>query len=74
MLFVSAKVGHLSLLPQGKVERVARVRNLVTAMDGEGFGGCTNHGECSAACPKEIGQDAIQLLNREFMMAGMNSK
>ena len=73
MLFVSAKVGHLSLLPQGRTERVERVRKLVTAMDGEGFGGCTNHGECSAACPKEIGQDAIQLLNREFISAGLKS-
>ena len=74
MLFVSAKVGHLSLLPQGKVERVERVRNLVTAMDEQGFGSCTNHGECSAACPKEIGQDAIQLLNREFIGAAVRSK
>lgn len=74
MLFVSAKVAHLSLLPQGKTERVERVRKLVTAMDGEGFGGCTNHGECTASCPKDIGQDAIQLLNREFIGAGLRSR
>lgn len=74
MLFVSAKVAHLSLLPQGGPERRERVRKMVTAMDGEGFGGCTNHGECSAACPKEISQDAIALLNREFMSSGLQSK
>jgi succinate dehydrogenase / fumarate reductase iron-sulfur subunit len=74
MLFVSAKVGHLALLPQGQVERTERVRKLVTAMDGEGFGGCTNHGECTASCPKEIEQDAIQMLNREFIRAGLSSK
>lgn len=70
MLFVSAKVAHLSLLPQGQVERQARVANMVDAMDSEGFGGCTNHGECSAACPKDISVDAIALLNREYMRAG----
>jgi succinate dehydrogenase / fumarate reductase iron-sulfur subunit len=69
MLFVSAKVSHLALLPQGKVERVERVRKMVSAMDSEGFGGCTNHGECSAACPKEISVDAIAMLNREMMRA-----
>lgn len=74
MLFVSSKVAHLSLLPQGGPERTARVRRMVTSMDGEGFGGCTNHGECTASCPKEIGQDAITLLNREFMRAGASSK
>jgi succinate dehydrogenase / fumarate reductase iron-sulfur subunit len=73
MLFVSAKVSHLALLPQGKVERVSRVRNMVTAMDHEGFGGCTNHGECSAACPKEIDVDAIAMLNREFIRAGLSA-
>ncbi|PRQ07415.1 succinate dehydrogenase/fumarate reductase iron-sulfur subunit [Enhygromyxa salina] len=71
MLFVSSKVAHLSLLPQGKVERKARVRNMVAAMDAEGFGGCTNHGECEAACPKSISVDAIALLNREYLYAGL---
>jgi len=70
MLFVASKVAHLSLLPQGEVERKDRVRNMVTAMDEAGFGGCTNHGECSAACPKNISVDAISLLNREYMRAG----
>ncbi len=71
MLFVSAKVTHLSLLPQGKIERTDRVRRMVSAMDGEGFGGCTNHGECSAACPKDISVDAIAMLNREYIRAGL---
>lgn len=71
MLFVSSKVAHLSLLPQGKVERKTRVRKMVAAMDAEGFGGCTNHGECSAACPKSISVDAIALLNREYLFAGL---
>lgn len=72
MLFVSSKVTHLSLLPQGQVERKDRVANMVEAMDAEGFGGCTNHGECSAACPKNISVDAIALLNREYMWAGLS--
>jgi succinate dehydrogenase / fumarate reductase iron-sulfur subunit len=71
MLFVSAKVSHLALLPQGQVERTERVKNMVERMDAEGFGACTNHGECSAACPKEISVDAIMLLNREYMRAGL---
>jgi succinate dehydrogenase / fumarate reductase, iron-sulfur subunit len=71
MLFVGSKVAHLALLPQGAVERRARVRNIVRAMDAEGFGGCTNHGECSAYCPKQIPFDAIELLNREFFRAGI---
>ena len=72
MLFVSSKVAHLSLLPQGQVERKTRVANMVSAMDAEGFGACTNHGECSAACPKSISVDAIALLNREYMWSGMS--
>ena len=70
MLFVASKVAHLALLPQGQVERRARVRNMVEAMDAEGFGGCTNHGECSEVCPKEISVDSIALLNREYIAAG----
>jgi succinate dehydrogenase / fumarate reductase iron-sulfur subunit len=70
MLFVGSKVSHLAMLPQGQVERESRVRNMIAQMDAEGFGGCTNHGECSAACPKEISFDAIALLNREYMRAG----
>src|SRR4029434_6546379 len=54
-LFVAAKAGHLGLLPQGQPERQERVRKMVAQMDHEGFGHCTNHNECEAACPKEIG-------------------
>jgi succinate dehydrogenase / fumarate reductase iron-sulfur subunit len=71
MLFVGAKVSHLALLPQGDPERESRVQSMIAQMDAEGFGGCTNHGECSAACPKEISFDAIALLNREYMRAGV---
>jgi len=74
MLFVGARVSHLALLPQGKVERTERVRRMVLAMDAEGFGGCTNHGECSAACPKGISLDAIALLNRELMRSSVQRK
>ena len=74
MLFASAKVAHLALLPQGQVERTDRVRKMVAAMENEGFGACTNHGECSAACPKEISVDAIAMLNREVMRASFRSR
>ncbi len=74
MLFTSAKVAHLSLLPQGQVERRDRVRRMVAAMENEGFGACTNHGECSASCPKEISVDAIAMLNREVMRASFATR
>src|SRR5260370_40140519 len=64
MLFVSAKLSHLGLLPQGQPERDTRVVGMVAQMDAEGFGACTNHGECMAACPKEISIDFIAQLNR----------
>ncbi|PJZ82508.1 succinate dehydrogenase [Leptospira meyeri] len=67
MLFVSAKVSHLALLPQGAVEKKERVRKMVKAMDKEGFGNCTNQYECEAACPKEISVNFITRLNREFI-------
>jgi succinate dehydrogenase / fumarate reductase, iron-sulfur subunit len=69
MLFTSAKVSHLTLLPQGEPERFRRVLNMVKQMDEEGFGNCTNHRECEAVCPKEISIDFITLLNREFLKA-----
>ncbi len=69
MLFVGAKVSHLALLPQGQVERTARASRMIAAMDAESFGGCSNHGECEAVCPKSISLDAIAKLNREFMRA-----
>ena len=67
MLFLSAKVGHLGLMPQGRVEQNDRVRTMVAAHDREGFGHCTNIGECEAACPKEIGIDFIARLNRDYI-------
>lgn len=67
MLFVAAKVSHLSIMPQGKIERKSRVRNLIKAMDQEGFGSCTNTLECEAVCPKEISTDFISKLNLEYI-------
>jgi succinate dehydrogenase iron-sulfur subunit len=69
MLFVAAKVSHLSLLPQGKVEETRRVLNMVAKMDEEGFGNCTNIGSCEAACPKEITLDNIARMNRLYLKA-----
>jgi succinate dehydrogenase / fumarate reductase iron-sulfur subunit len=74
MLFTSAKVSHLGLLPQGQPERMDRVLNLVNIMDQEGFGGCTNHRECEAACPKEISVNFIARLNRDMMKAVVVAK
>ena len=67
MLFTSAKVAHLSLLPQGQKEAKQRVVNMVATMDEAGFGSCTNTGACSAECPKEIGQINIARLNQEYI-------
>lgn len=74
MLYTSAKVSHLALLPQGEPERFRRVLNMVKQMDTEGFGNCTNHRECEAVCPKEISIDFITLLNREFLKASFLSR
>jgi succinate dehydrogenase / fumarate reductase iron-sulfur subunit len=73
MLFVSAKVGHLGLLPQGQAERDRRVLAMVTTMDEEGFGSCTNQYECSAACPKTISHDFIARLNRDYLSATLRA-
>lgn len=73
MLFVAAKVSHLSLLPQGKVEAKMRVENMVEQMDDEGFGNCTNTGACSAECPKEISLENIARMNREYFHAKATS-
>jgi succinate dehydrogenase / fumarate reductase, iron-sulfur subunit len=72
MLFVSAKVSHLALLPQGDPERKTRVLDMVTAMDKEGFGSCTNTYACEAECPKEISVSNIARLNREYLAAGLS--
>ena len=69
MLFVSAKVSHLSLLPQGRVEEERRALQMVAKMDEEGFGNCTNTGSCEAACPKGISLDNIARMNRIYAKA-----
>jgi len=69
MLFASAKVSHLAMLPQGRVEREQRVLNIVRQMDDEGFGNCTVTGSCEAVCPKEISLDFIATMNREYFKA-----
>ena len=69
MLFVSAKISQLALLPQGQPERADRARNMVAQMDAEGFGTCTNHGECEAACPKGIRMQFIAMMNADFVKA-----
>jgi succinate dehydrogenase / fumarate reductase, iron-sulfur subunit len=69
MLFLSAKVSHLALLPQGVPEKKTRVLSMVAQMDKEGFGACTNTGACEAVCPKEISLDNIARLNKEYLSA-----
>lgn len=73
MLFVSAKVAHLSQLPQGKIEAKRRVQNMVHQMDREGFGNCSVTGACSVECPKGIGLENIALMNREYLSASLTS-
>ncbi len=74
MLFVSAKVSQLALLPQGKVEAKERVLNMVNQMDLEGFGNCTNTGACEVECPKGISLDNIARMNREYLKASITSE
>lgn len=69
LLFVSAKVSHLALLPQGEPERRTRAMSMVAQMDKEGFGACTNTGACEAVCPKEISIENIARLNKEYALA-----
>ena len=71
MLFVSAKVSQYALLPQGKVEATDRVMNMVTQMDEEGFGNCTNTGACEVECPKGISLENIARMNREYLTASV---
>ena len=73
MLFVSAKISHLALLPQGRPEAAIRATGMVNAMDAAGFGNCTNHRECEEACPKEISIVNIARLNREYIMSRLLS-
>ena len=70
-LFVAAKVSQFALLPQGKPEAARRVANMVAQMDEEGFGACSNHGECEAVCPKEISILAIARMRREYLKASV---
>jgi succinate dehydrogenase / fumarate reductase iron-sulfur subunit len=74
MLFVGAKVSHLALLPQGRVERSKRVLAMVEQMDAEGFGNCSNIYECEAACPKGISIENIARMNREYLRASVVSR
>jgi len=74
MLFTAAKVSHLGRLPQGQPERDRRVLAMVSQMDDEGFGGCTNFGECQEACPKEISVEHIARLNRDLIRATLRDR
>jgi succinate dehydrogenase / fumarate reductase iron-sulfur subunit len=74
MLFTSAKVAHLGLLPQGQAERPERVLRMVAMMDEAGFGSCTNHGECEAACPKGISLENIARMNRDYLRATLTRR
>ena len=74
MLFVSAKVSQLALLPQGQPERESRVLNMVAQMDKEGFGNCTNIYACEAECPKGISVANIARMNREYLKAGLSTE
>jgi len=73
MLFVGAKVSQLALLPQGQPERQSRVLNMVARMDAEGFGTCTNHGECEASCPKGIRMEFIARMNADYLRAKLTA-
>ena len=72
-LFTAAKVSHLNLLPQGQAERWSRVQAMVESMD-DYFGSCTNHGECEAACPKNISIDFIALMNKDYLKAKLKDR
>ena len=72
MLFVGAKVSQFALLPQGRVEAKRRVLNMVTAMDEEGFGNCSNTGACEVECPKGITLSVIARMNREYFVANVD--
>ena len=74
MLFTAAKVSQLALLPQGEPERESRVIGMVEQMETEGFGHCTNHYDCMAACPKGISTDNIARMNREYLRASVVSR
>lgn len=72
-LFTAAKIAHLNLLPQGQPERSERTENMVDTME-QFFGSCTNHGECQAACPKDISVDLIAMMNRDYLRAKVHNR
>ena len=72
-LFTGAKLAHLNRLPQGQAERFSRVEAMVETMD-QHFGSCTNHGECEAACPKEISIDVIALMNADYLKSKFKNR
>jgi succinate dehydrogenase / fumarate reductase iron-sulfur subunit len=74
MLFVAAKAGHLNTLPQGQPEVHRRATAMIDQMDAEGFGSCTNHGECEAICPKEIRLEFIARQNRDYLKASLRKR
>jgi succinate dehydrogenase / fumarate reductase iron-sulfur subunit len=74
MLFTSAKISHLGHLPQGQPEREARAMSMIAMQDSLGFGSCTNIGECSAACPKEIPMESIARLNKDLLRAARHRR
>ena len=74
MLFTAAKISHLGLMPQGQPERYSRVLNMVATQDAMGFGSCTNIGECSAVCPKEIPLETIARMNRDLIKATLRRR
>lgn len=73
MLFVSAKVSHLNLLPQGQPEKYTRAINMLTQQDAERFGNCSNEYECEAACPKQISVENIARMNRQYLLGSLKS-
>jgi succinate dehydrogenase / fumarate reductase iron-sulfur subunit len=74
MLYVGAKLTHLHSLPQGQPERSERTKSMINAMDAAGFGNCTNHYECEAACPKEISRDVMARMYRDYAKAALTSR
>lgn len=74
MLFTSAKISQLALLPQGRIEAEERVSSMVKTMDEEGFGNCTNHAECEASCPKGINLSNIARMNKEYIFSKIKGK
>jgi succinate dehydrogenase / fumarate reductase iron-sulfur subunit len=73
-LFTGAKIAHLSILPQGKPERDRRALGMVAQMNAEGFGSCTNIGECTGVCPKQIQLEVIAVMNRDYLRASINRR